>query len=590
MIQSPRTQNLIEYNEVTKDSGVSCDKCRVRKIRCSRQLPTCDLCKRIGIPCIYPKVSHRRRRIQQIQNTGVLDFNQGYSKNKVVKKNPDRNTMFNFSQFNPSDIGQLPFGLQLTSLISMNTPSDESDLIVQRTLYDTNQIRFQPHLMLMLYSQIMSANSAIGNEVGWFFDQIKHGIFGGVEKSYFRMNNAWVKELYNPNFKQQTLDNYFKYFHHWVTYFGKQLFYENLDKTEPVLLSVILFVGYQYTNNQHKELLTYLEHIARLQLKKNFFKASKSTCQALFIFSYAIFFRGCGKQSLRYFYQACRISTILGIHLDIKGLKDIHQNERRCIRSMGLCQDQHFSNTLTLPPYFIFMVPITSRLEPRFQIIKGDSDEMEQLEAESLCLLRRVFDRYWMPATNHMSVFTLKNQLASNNISSEQLQKCCHFIGKMFDYCLVNSCREFLNLYQVYSHPKFLHIHQKYVWIFTCLYHQWILLVHSQRYPKFDPITNSVDYHTWRGLKAVKAIYNITMCNTESGIYMYYHYLSAISFFYVKLYLNSEKNSVFQLDILGELSKIYNIFIKYKKEYSFPNDTLDALDEILKLLGLKLIK
>jgi hypothetical protein len=453
----------------------------------------------------------------------------------------------------------------------------------------SERVQFQPHLMLMLYSQLIEVNPQIGIEVGWFFEEIKVGIFGNQYKTHIRMNTEWIKELYHPNFKEKAISSYFKSFHPMITAFGKQLFYRNLTLLNPALLSVVIFVGYQYSNGQHKELLKYLEHLAIVQLKKYFFKASLQNCQALFIFSYAIFLRGSAKQSLRYFYQACQLSQIFGIHLDISGLAGIHQSERNTVRSVVIGMDQHFSNTIKLPPFYNYMIPTLGQTNPYYQVELGNESETALLEAKAACLLRNVYDRYWMPVTNHMAVFTQLNELKSNSLNSDQLQAYCQSLGKMYNYCLVKSCEKFLRLSEDYPLPEHTEIIQHHVWMFTGMYHQWILLVHSQMPPKFHPITQEIDYHTWRALKAVKGIYNLSIDNPKGVLFMSYHYLSALSFFYLKLYLNSGENPGFQQEMQVELGKIYNIFLKYKKLYTFPSDSLDAVNEILRLLKLKLV-
>ncbi|KXN74085.1 hypothetical protein CONCODRAFT_93334 [Conidiobolus coronatus NRRL 28638] len=587
------------------DSGVSCDKCRVRKVRCGRELPSCSWCAKSNVLCTYPKVSHRRRKLQKIQNTGKILFNsegetggRNGGKQRANKKRQnelirqgDSLTLLDLYQ-----CAQFKLLAQFSPIISNNMGYNDfigigGGVGTLPLVYPSGseRVQFQPHLMLMLYSQLIEVNPKIGSEVGWFFEEIKDGIFGKQYRSHIRMNTDWIKELYHPDFKERALHSYFKNFHPMITVFGKQLFYKNLTHLNPALLSVVIFVGYQYSNGQHKELLKYLEHLAIVQLKKYFFEASLQNCQALFIFSYAIFLRGSAKQSLRYFYQACQLSQIFGIHLDISGLAGIHQSERNTVRSIVIGLDQHFSNTIKLPPFYNYMIPTVGRTDPQYQVELGNEGEIALLEAKACCLLRSCYDRYWMPVTNHMAVFTQLNELKSNNLNSDQLQAYCQSLGKMYNYCLVKSCEKFLRLSEDYPLPEHTEIIQNHVWMFTGMYHQWILLVHSQRPPKFHPITQEVDYHTWRALKAVKGIYNLSIDNPKGVLFMSYHYLSALSFFYLKLYLNSGANLGFQQEMQIELSKIYNIFLKYKKLYSFPSDSLDAVNEILKVLKLKLV-
>jgi hypothetical protein len=571
-------------------SGASCDNCRRKKVKCGRELPTCFLCYRFQQPCCYPKSNHRRHSEKPFQNMGKIDFNQTSPQSPTLQKlkKPAKNEKASVALKLATKVNtqgsNFVFKIQLPLTFKNSSPETMFPQQKLPSQVGDNTIRFEPHLVLMLLGQIVDKNTDVGIEVEWFLDQIKLGIFGGIIKSHIKLNNEWIKELYNPDFKKQTLENYFKFFHPIITYFSKQLFYERIDLIDPVLLSVILFVGYQYTGNMHKELLKYLEHQAKIQIRKSLLKVTKSNCQALFIFSYSMLFRGLAKQSLPYFNQACRISSILGIHLDMPGLSRIDQHERKCIRSMSICQDQHISSILCSHPYFISMLPLTSNLEPEFQVARGSYDDFDFLQAECICLTRWLYDKYWMPVSNLMTRFFLKFDLNKNSLNSKQLTANSDLLRILYNYCLVNTCEKFLVLTSRYNHPDYLPVIRNYLWALTCLYHQWILLIHSQSPPQFNQTTGEVDYYTRRSLQSAKSIFEIVKCNSIGTLYMYYHYLSAISFYYIKLYLSSCENINFQGEVLRELTKVYELVLRYKKEHSLSNDSLEALNEILKVL------
>jgi hypothetical protein len=513
-------------------------------------------------------------------NLRFSNTNNNNSKDQVQKVNKLSILRMVSSTFNGRN-----YVFKMLPSISLNSQSEYMEMSNIISQDSVDNIRFEPHLMLQLLSQITSNNPRISTEVDWFLDKIKLGIYGGAVKSHIKLNNEWIKALFDPNFKDRTLTNYFTYFHPWIMYFSKRLFYKNLAFIDPCLISVLLFVGYQYTSNLHQELLKYLEYQAKIQLTKNFNRANKSTCQALFIFSYSMLFRGLAKQSLPYFNQACRISSILGIHLNVPGLGGDYKQERIFIRSMGICQDQHIIGTLSLPSYFWFIIPIASPMDPLSQIKSEEHiNELDLLEAECGCLVRWLFDKYWMPTTNIMSQFYLKCELKSNELTLEKLRKFCNYLSCLFDFCLVNSCNMFLILHSKYNSPEYHPIIQRYVWFFTCMYHQWILLVHSQVPPEFNKDSRKVDKHTQRCLSAAKSIFKIVKTSPITTLTMYYHYLTGISFFYVKLYLNSANNEAFQKELLSELGEIYALFLKFKVEYKFSNEGFDALTEMLKVL------
>ncbi|KXN65151.1 hypothetical protein CONCODRAFT_13368 [Conidiobolus coronatus NRRL 28638] len=42
------------------ESLINCKICRSKKVKCSRELPTCSYCSERGIMCIYPDQIKRR--------------------------------------------------------------------------------------------------------------------------------------------------------------------------------------------------------------------------------------------------------------------------------------------------------------------------------------------------------------------------------------------------------------------------------------------------------------------------------------------------------------------------------------------------
>ncbi|KXN74086.1 hypothetical protein CONCODRAFT_2980 [Conidiobolus coronatus NRRL 28638] len=544
------------------DSGVSCSECRRRKVKCGRELPTCAACIKFDFECIYSGSTHKRHNRLKLDNMSKISFG------GVKRPCPNTNLTFKLVQYLPIH------GSQENSM----------DFCHQDLVKYGSGPKFNPHLTIMLLGQILEKNPWIGTEVDWFLNNVKLGIFGGVIAAHIKLDNSWIKELYNPNFREHALNNYFQFFHPWFSYFGKRLFYARLNLEDSVLLPVLIFVGYQYMSNHHKELLKYLEHMAIVQLRKNMYKVSITNLQALYIFSYSMLLRGLAKQSLPYYNQACRMGSALGIQLNIRGLAADIQNERECIRSISTMQEQHLISTLNIPTYLAGITHSPMPMDPVFQIVHYEASYAEVVEAECISMLRWIYDQYWMVVTSEMHALAFKQEIKKVDLSSDELQVKCDYFGKLYDKCLVISYGKFLELTNRFNTPEAKQIIEKYIKIFTCNYYQWIILLYSQQKPSFDPLTQAVDYHTQRALTAVKNIFKLVTTSYPSTLYLYYHYLSGISFFYLNLYLNTTENPLFQYEIKQELSNIYLKFKAYKEEYSFSNDYLLALVEILKFL------
>jgi hypothetical protein len=291
------------------ESLINCNTCKIRKIKCGRELPNCSYCSERGMGCVYSKQIRRRG----VRIVGLASFINKLKVGSSVQscKSSSRDSEKNVARTNK-------FALFLPIL----QPNDfvESSQVIAAKLLSKSTQKFQTHILLILSTQIINYDSKLIPQIDFFLNKLEIGVFGGLVKFSIHMNQEWIVELFSPSFEEKCVTSYFQTFHPMITYISKYKFYANSNTVCPVLKSVIILVGYSSISKQSPELLKYLKHMAIVQLKKNMFNVRVSICQALFIFSYYLLFQGLGKQSLEYFHQAYLMTSALGIHKDIPRL------------------------------------------------------------------------------------------------------------------------------------------------------------------------------------------------------------------------------------------------------------------------------
>ncbi|KXN65939.1 hypothetical protein CONCODRAFT_12348 [Conidiobolus coronatus NRRL 28638] len=112
------------------ESLISCNICKIRKVKCGRELPMCSYCSKRGITCIYPD------RIGQkgVSETGLNSF--------------------------------------------MNESSQPAVTIIQ----SNNTQKFQTHILLILSTQIVEYDKELIPQIGFFVNKLELGVIGALLK------------------------------------------------------------------------------------------------------------------------------------------------------------------------------------------------------------------------------------------------------------------------------------------------------------------------------------------------------------------------------------------------------------------------
>ncbi|KXN65409.1 hypothetical protein CONCODRAFT_13005 [Conidiobolus coronatus NRRL 28638] len=282
---------------------------------------------------------------------------------------------------------------------------ENSQGIVTKIQFNNTQ-NFQTNILLMLSTQIIDYDTKLIPQIDSFLSKLELGVFGRLLKFSIHMNQEWIIELFSPTFEDKCIASYFQTFHPMVTYLSKYKFYANTSVICPVLKSAIILAGYSSVCKQRPELLKYLKHLVIVQLKKNMFNIRVTVCQAMFIFSYYLLFQGLGKQSLEYFHQGYLMASALGIHKDIPGLNEMDTDERRCIRFTSYKHDSQLCIVIRTQPYYLFLAPNWTPLNPIYQNNPHSKYPNEFLIAECICLSMKCFSMYWSISANLMSKYS----------------------------------------------------------------------------------------------------------------------------------------------------------------------------------------
>ncbi|KXN65124.1 hypothetical protein CONCODRAFT_169785 [Conidiobolus coronatus NRRL 28638] len=593
-------------------SGVSCDICRRRKVKCSRDLPSCSWCVKNKATCSYPSHSHRRRNDKSSQ-TGKISINLDNGKNKYFLFNSGKvvetggevklivKAKAKGGRVGESNEGLNKFCLYQTLKTDSNldtigsSSSDSSSgssspalgsIRLQSDYQQEQRYQFKLQTLVLLIRQILDNQPELTEKLNPFYECLKTGEFGssGIKLKIF-MSSNWYQVLHNPGFDTQLIDNFFNIFNPFINYLSKFHFYRNLQNMPPVLMSVIRYIGYQFTLNQDKSLRNFLKDLCLMELKKCMFKVNLVNCTSLLIFSYAELMQGFIKKSWAYYNQGCLMANALGIHLDVPSLNELEQERRRIIKSMVICHDLHFFGVLdNAQPYFHYMVYQVNCLNYKFQLPPTPHlSILEIVNAQAGVTLRYVYDRYWLPAIYHISTFSSKN--SKNHLTFDELDKTIQKFTRMLDYCYIKSLEKFVQLGAVHNFKEAHKIIETNVIVFVLMYHHLILGLFSH-YPTPTTIKSKGEKSPlWltRALYGAKIIFNIARKCPKSYLIMHHHYLTEISLFYLKFgnLIDQELASEFK----SILQSIYEMFLNYNEKFLFSNLSTEAFIIISKALG-----
>jgi hypothetical protein len=578
------------------ESSISCFSCRKKRIRCGRELPKCEWCNKRGSECVYPKKSHRRRneptsysaaqnklnfKSSSVGSVSELRGFNDFGLNLQAQNFQNNSNEINIFIFEPIPRPLPPPGV---SIVSKQAALD----LLQPSLNLLKSKKFETSLILLLTKQIVQADPLIVPEIDWFIEKIEHGVFGGITKLTLHINQDWIQELFEPNFKQKVIDSYFKYFHSMVAYISKRNFFVNFNQVSPVLMSVIMYVGYLYCPRQHPELRKYLKSSALIQLKKNKNKFSITNCQAYYIFSYAMLFQGQAKQSIPYFNIACLMASALGIHLDVPNIHLDVQSERHCVRDQAISHDSHLANTLLCQPYYLYLTPLVTIIDPFYQINPFSDDPYEALHAQCVSTCRYLYNRYWMPTTTHMVTYSLLISRAPIDYESEDFKLKIKFFNELLNHCQVQTLISFTNLSKQYQTTEEFEIITKHVWKFFAMYCRLQMILYAQFPPKIDPVTGELNSSTMKAIHAANAIYNIAKNQPECGTTMFYYYLSAISLYYMSLITSLANYPAIRAKLIDKFRVIYQLFNSYRVKYCLSRDIIQLLDIMIAYFKIKL--
>jgi hypothetical protein len=557
------------------ESLINCNICKVRKLKCSRELPTCSYCSERGIMCIYPDKVRRRG----VKEAGLTSF---ISKIKVESSAKSCKLTLRCYEKNKSQERKLT----LFQSILQHADFEEEDLQGTSIKIKSNGTQFQTYTLLMLSTQIISYDSKLIPQIDFFVDKLDFGIFERLSKFSIHMNQEWIVELLSPSFEEKCITSYFQIFHPIATYISKYKFY-TINIACPVLKSVIILVGYSSTSKQSPELLKYLKHVAIVQLKKNMFNIRVSICQALFIFSYNLLFQGLGKQSLEYLHQACLMASALGIHKDIPGLNEMDKDERRCIRFVSYRHDSHLSAITGTHSYYLFLAPIWAPLNPVYQTNPNSNDPNELLIAECICLFTKCFNSYWSVLTNLMNKYSQLTLLNPQNSLINNYTQVVYVMQTLYNHAITRTLDLHLNLSQKCKNTEELGIVKSFAKVYVGLYYINIIILNSQFTPE-NP-TLELDQTTKKLLWSARGLYQNSIDVGTFYISLHYQNLFTASLLYIKLILAYSNAPEIKELILKNLKQVYELFNNYKIKYNLPKDSIQVIDTIANYYKIKIL-
>jgi hypothetical protein len=558
------------------ESLINCNTCKVRKVKCGRELPNCFYCSERGMLCTYSEQIRRRG----VSEAGITSFTNKIRAGSIAqyRKLHSRNVEKNETQVNI-------FALFQTVPQPINFVNEDSQGIITK-IQSNNTQKFQTHILLMLSTQIIEYDSKLIPQIDFFLNKLELGVFGGLLKFSIHMNQDWILELFSPTFEEKCIAGYFQTFHPMVTYISKYKLYTSYNDICPILKSVIILVGYSSVSKQSPELLKYLKHVAIVQLKKNIFNIRLSVCQAMFIFSNYLLYQGLGKQSLEYFHQAYLMASALGIHVDMPGLNEMEMDERKLIRFASYKLDSHLYRIINFQSYYLFLAPIWSPLNPVYQTNPHSKDPNELLIAECICLSVKCYNIFYAIPANLMikySQFTLTNPEA---FSKDKIIRVVYIIQTLLNHSLIRTLDLHLNLSRMCKSFEELEIVKSFAKIAIGFYHNQKLILNSQFAPESP--TLELDQSTKKLLWSAEALYQITIDVNPLCLPMFYHYLSSTSLLYINLILTYDHAPQFKELFLGKLKQVYELFHSYRSRYNMPSDIIDAIDIITTYYNIKL--
>jgi hypothetical protein len=558
------------------DSLINCNTCKIRKVKCSRELPNCSYCLKRDMMCIYPD-KIRRRGVSQAELALFIS--------KIKFRPSVELCELTFRSYENNESQEREF----TIFQPTPQPNDFVDESMQRTItkMQSNGTRkFQTYALLMLSTQIVEYDSKLVPQIDFFVSKLELGVLVRLMKLSINMDQEWVVELLSPSFEEKCITSYFQNFHPMATYISKYKFYTNYNTICPVLKSVIILAGYSSTSKQSPELLKYLKHMVSVQLKKNMFNVRMSICQALFIFTSYLLYQGLGKQSLKYFHQAYLMASALGVHVDIPGLNGVNTDERRCVRFVSYRYDSHLSSITSNQPHYLFLAPSWTLLNPVYQTNPYSKDPNEFLIAECICLFIKCFNMYWTISTNLMnnySQLTLTNQQASmiNNYG-----QAAFVLQMLFNHALIQTLDLHLSLSSKCKNTEELKIVKNFAKIHVGLYHIHIIILNSQLSPENPTI--ELDQSTKKLLQSAHSLYQNSIDVGPFFIPIFYQNLCTVCLLYIKLILiYSNVPDVKEL-LLESFKQVYRLSISYRSIYDMPNDLIEAINIITNYFDIKI--
>jgi hypothetical protein len=565
------------------ESLINCNYCKSKRIKCSRDLPTCSYCSERDKTCIYSEKIRRRgvseagltSFITKINvRTGVIPRKR--SSVKLSKSTP-RNGKKNMAQAS-----------KFILLQPIPQPINFVNQDLQRTLTEiqsNNTQKFQTHILIILSTQIIEYDIRLIPQIDFFIDRLEFGVFGGLLKFSIRMNQEWVIELMNPTFEEKCVTSYFQTFHPKIVYISKYKFYANSNAICPALKSVIILVGYSSISKQSPELLKYLKHVAIVQLKKNMFNVRVSICQALFIFSYYLLFQGLGKQSLDYFHQAYLMASALGIHKDIPKLNEMEKDERRCVRFVSYRHDSHLSNIVNIQPYYLFLAPSWAPLNPVYQTNPDSKDPNEFFIAKCICLSIKCFNMYWITSANLMCKYSQLTLTSPQTSLKDNNTRVIHILQTLLNHSLIRTLDLHLRLSGKCKNPQELEIVKNFAKSFIGLYHTLTIVINSQFSPE-NP-TPELDRSTKKQLWSAEALYRISTDVNSVCLPLFYQILCSLSLLYIKLILTYDHLPQLKESFVDKLKQVYKLFNYYKSIYNMSSDFIDAVNIITAYYNIK---
>jgi hypothetical protein len=549
------------------ESLINCNTCKVRKIKCSRDLPNCSYCSERDIICIYPDKIRRRG----VSEAGLTSF---ISKIKV--RSTIKLSELTFRGCKKNEPQEIKFCLFQPILQPVDFVDKDFQGTVAKIKSNGTQ-KFQTHILLILSAQIIDYDSELMPQIDFFVKKLELGMLGKLLKFSIHMNQEWIVELLSASFEEKCIESYFQKFHPMAAYISKYKFYTN-NVICPVLKSVVVLAGYSTTSKQSPELLKYLKHMAIVQLKKNMFNIRVSVCQALFIFSYYLSYQGLGKQSLEYFHQAYLMASALGIHKDMPMLNEVDKNERRCIRFASYRHDSYLGTTFSTQPLYLFLAPSWTSLNPVYQTNPFSKDPNEFLIAECIYLSKKCYIMYWAISGNLMNKYLELTLASSKHSLIDGDTQAINILQTLFNLSLIRTLDLHLSLSKKCKNSQELKIVKNFAKTYVGIYHNSMIILNSQL--SLPNPTLELDKVTKKLLWSANGLYQNSIDMCPLCIPIYYQNFCSISLLYIKLILAYNNVPQIKKLLLGEFKQIYELFDSYKSKYNMRSDLIEAVEII----------